>query len=139
MNSERRCAWRVQLNKNMTFEVFTDRVHRVKLDAPSEVQTADRMATPAGERALEASVSISSEPPGADILLDGQFVGSTPSTIQMNPGPHTVVVKRAPKCGNARCRSAAERSRSMRCWKRKQLPRTMNKRCGRGTSLSASI
>ena len=33
--------------------------------------------------------------PGADILLDGNFVGNTPSEVQVAEGDHTVTVKKA--------------------------------------------
>jgi hypothetical protein len=35
-------------------------------------------------------MEISSTPPGADIELDGSFVGSTPSSVSVFPGEHTV-------------------------------------------------
>jgi hypothetical protein len=41
-----------------------------------------------------ASLSVSSTPPGADIEIDGAFVGSTPSTLTVTPGIHEVVVKK---------------------------------------------
>lgn len=44
--------------------------------------------------ALTASVAIESTPSGADIELDGAFVGNTPSTIPLTPGTHKIVVKR---------------------------------------------
>ena len=34
------------------------------------------------------------QPAGADIEIDGAFVGSTPGTLQMNPGLHHIAVKR---------------------------------------------
>ena len=43
--------------------------------------------------AAASIVSFSSEPSGADIYIDGKFVGQTPATISMLPGPHYVVVK----------------------------------------------
>lgn len=42
-----------------------------------------------------AHLNISSNPDGADIEIDGNFVGNTPSSIQLDPGDHAVVVKRA--------------------------------------------
>jgi hypothetical protein len=36
----------------------------------------------------------SSTPANADIELDGSFVGSTPSQIEVTPGEHSVVVKK---------------------------------------------
>ena len=41
-----------------------------------------------------ASLHVSSQPSGADIEVDGNFVGSTPSTIQLSSGDHTVTVKK---------------------------------------------
>jgi hypothetical protein len=38
-------------------------------------------------------VSFSSEPNGAEIYIDGKFVGQTPATISVQPGPHVVLVK----------------------------------------------
>ena len=45
--------------------------------------------------ALEtASFNISSNPSGADIEIDGSFVGSTPSTLQLNLGDHEITIKK---------------------------------------------
>jgi len=43
----------------------------------------------------EAHVSVTSVPDGADIEVDGSFVGNTPSTLDMTVGGHTVTVKKA--------------------------------------------
>ncbi len=42
----------------------------------------------------QASLNIDSTPAGADIEVDGSFVGSTPSTINLPFGSHQVVVKK---------------------------------------------
>ena len=42
-----------------------------------------------------AKLHIESSPPGADIEVDGGFVGNTPSDIQVADGDHTVVVKKS--------------------------------------------
>jgi hypothetical protein len=39
------------------------------------------------------SVTVSSDPPGADIYVDGKFVGQTPSTIRLASGTHRVEVR----------------------------------------------
>lgn len=44
--------------------------------------------------AAQASVAIDSTPPGADIEIDGAFVGNTPSTIAVAPGSHQIAVKK---------------------------------------------
>jgi hypothetical protein len=50
----------------------------------------DRNAT-----SLSAKLQIASTPPGADIEVDGSFVGNTPSDVQVAEGDHTVVVKKS--------------------------------------------
>lgn len=41
-----------------------------------------------------ASLAVESNVPGADIEVDGSFVGSTPSTLSVVPEQHTVTVKK---------------------------------------------
>jgi hypothetical protein len=41
----------------------------------------------------KATVSVSSNPTGADVLLDGDFVGNSPATLRLAPGKHTIAVK----------------------------------------------
>ncbi len=48
--------------------------------------------TPAPPSAVQASISIDSTPAGADINIDGAFVGNTPSTVALAPGIHQVSV-----------------------------------------------
>jgi hypothetical protein len=40
-------------------------------------------------------VVVTSTPDGADIEIDGSFVGNTPSTVEVAVGEHSVVVKKA--------------------------------------------
>jgi hypothetical protein len=41
-----------------------------------------------------AKLQLGSDPPGADIEVDGSFVGNTPSDVQVAEGEHTVSVKK---------------------------------------------
>lgn len=41
-----------------------------------------------------SDVAVTSSPAGADIELDGAFVGNTPSTIIVTPGDHTITLKK---------------------------------------------
>lgn len=43
---------------------------------------------------LQASVSIESTPAGADIEVDNDFVGTTPSTVNIGPGSHSITIKK---------------------------------------------
>lgn len=44
--------------------------------------------------ATQASLTVNSSVPGADIEVDGNFVGNTPSTVSVTPGHHTITVKK---------------------------------------------
>ena len=48
--------------------------------------------TPAPPSNVQASISIDSTPAGADINIDGAFVGNTPSTVALAPGIHQVSI-----------------------------------------------
>ncbi len=60
------------------------------------VTFSDNGVLPLGRRIpLGSRVAVSSEPAGADIEVDGSFVGNTPSSLALEPGEHMVVVKKA--------------------------------------------
>ncbi len=42
-----------------------------------------------------STVIVKSVPDGAEIIVDGKFVGSTPSTLHLAPGDHTISLQRA--------------------------------------------
>jgi hypothetical protein len=42
---------------------------------------------------MSAKLQVESSPPGADIEIDGNFVGNTPSDVQVTDGDHTVTLK----------------------------------------------
>jgi PEGA domain len=74
----------------------------VKLDiskfqpaAPANAPTQGAAASP-GENSgpVSAKLQLESDPPGADIEVDGSFVGNTPSDVQVAEGEHTVSVKK---------------------------------------------
>lgn len=44
--------------------------------------------------ANKANLTVSSNPSSADIEVDGSYVGSTPSTLQLDPGEHEVLIKK---------------------------------------------
>ncbi len=48
----------------------------------------------AGTAVAGAKVQLTSTPSGADIEVDGAFMGTTPSTIALAPGDHAVILKR---------------------------------------------
>lgn len=61
-------------------------------DAPAAPAQAQASAAPTAP--VQASLAIDSTPPGADIEVDGAFVGNTPSTVTVAPGSHQIAVKK---------------------------------------------
>ncbi len=60
---------------------------------PSNMVMSVGVAAPRGPAV--GKISVSSTPVGADIEIDGSFVGNTPSTIDLTPGEHEVVIKKS--------------------------------------------
>ncbi|MGA2048752.1 MAG: PEGA domain-containing protein [Terracidiphilus sp.] len=54
----------------------------------------DLVAAAAPVAPVQASLVVDSTPPGADIEIDGAFVGNTPSTVAVAPGNHQISVKK---------------------------------------------
>ncbi|MDR3738793.1 MAG: PEGA domain-containing protein [Terracidiphilus sp.] len=51
-------------------------------------------AVSAPTQSAQISLTIDSTPSGADVEVDGGFVGNTPSTITLTPGSHQIAVKK---------------------------------------------
>jgi hypothetical protein len=68
------------------------------VDLASPKGEAARTAPPLETKPLTAdpsTVTIKSNPDGGEISVDGRFVGSTPSTVQLTPGEHDFAVLQA--------------------------------------------
>jgi hypothetical protein len=67
--------------------------------APIQPVMSTTVATPAAPTSATApqmgKLSVSSTPDGADIEIDGSFVGNTPSDMQVSEGEHSVSVKKS--------------------------------------------
>lgn len=63
--------------------------------APKEAVLPENAAGAANDKPATSVVDISSTPPGADIEVDGKFVGNTPSTVSLGAGDHDVSVKKS--------------------------------------------
>jgi hypothetical protein len=48
--------------------------------------------TAVADNSSKARLQVTSTPPGADIEVDGAFVGSTPSSLELASGDHSVVI-----------------------------------------------
>lgn len=92
----------ITINKGVTFDVFTDSSHVLASTSPAPVRIQKVQAAPEPVRQVEpvvqaspalASVTVTSPTGGADIEVDGHFVGNTPTTIRLGAGKHQVLVK----------------------------------------------
>jgi hypothetical protein len=90
----------ITMNRDVSFEVYTDRNYTVNVAAPPATNSA---TAPAGSPVLtgppgsNATVSITSSIAAAEIEVDGVFVGNTPTTIQLAGGQYIIAVKRGEK------------------------------------------
>ena len=51
-------------------------------------------STPTAVPTTQATLAVASTPPGADIEVDGNFVGNTPSSVNLSPGAHQITIKK---------------------------------------------
>jgi len=56
--------------------------------------TAQPAAAPVASEDL-ATVVVKSTPDGAELTVDGKYMGSTPSTLRLTPGDHTIVIQKS--------------------------------------------
>lgn len=64
--------------------------------APTDVPVRQSEARSAEQTpAASAQLQISSNPDGADIEIDGNYVGSTPSTVSAAAGQHQIIIKKS--------------------------------------------
>ncbi len=74
----------VEGDMHLNMANFTDAASapaQAQVPAPTAAQT-------------QVSLIIDSTPPGADVEIDGAFVGNTPSTVTVAPGSHQIAVKK---------------------------------------------
>jgi len=74
-------------SKELTFAILSSK------PTPSS-RSAETQATPSTS-SDKTTLKIMSTPPGAEIELDGSFVGDTPSTLLAAPGDHSVKVSKS--------------------------------------------
>jgi hypothetical protein len=72
--------------------VKTDVTKGTEEKKESQEQTTETKAASATERA-KGAVNVSSNPTGADVSVDGDFVGNSPAALKLAPGKHTITVK----------------------------------------------
>ena len=64
-------------------------------EGAARIQSTIKPAAPANSAASSGKLSVSSTPAGADIELDGSFVGNTPSDLAVAEGEHTIQITKA--------------------------------------------
>lgn len=72
----------------------SSRVASVPAPAPQGPQLTN-VSAKSSDSPYTSQIAVSSTPAQADIEIDGSFVGNTPSTIDVTPGDHVVVVKKS--------------------------------------------
>jgi hypothetical protein len=89
----------VNIPKGTNFTAYVDGDRDIVLGAPA----AAAVAAPAQPAAVapapvaeELSTAVlKSTPDGADVVVDGKFMGSTPSTVRLAPGDHTITIEKS--------------------------------------------
>jgi hypothetical protein len=95
----------ITISRGTAFDVFTDANYVLNAAAPPTLPTSTATVTVpvsapvarAASSAENAAISITSPVAAADIEVDGVFVGNTPTTLHLSPGPHRIVVKHGTK------------------------------------------
>jgi len=96
----------VNIPKGTSFTAYVDGDREITLGGPpgtttaaTPTQTGAPTPTPTAAAAVPtadlATVVVQSTPDGADITVDGKFMGSTPSTVRLPPGDHTIVLEKS--------------------------------------------
>jgi hypothetical protein len=82
--------------KDITIPKGTEVTAFIQGDMKLNLAAFNPQAAPgaAAAAAQTATLTIESSTPGADIEIDGSFVGNTPSTLTVTPGSHAIAVKK---------------------------------------------
>lgn len=88
----------IDINKGVAFDVFVDGNHTIGAPAAPVQSTHNDPARPPASAAPVAgelaSITVNSNEAGADIEVNGSFVGNAPTTLKLAPGPYAVTVRK---------------------------------------------
>ena len=84
----------VEISKGTVVTAFVEGDMHLDMAKMAPAGTVVAPVAGAAAAVTEASVAVDSSVAGADIEVDGNFVGSTPSTVSVLPGQHRFVVKK---------------------------------------------
>ena len=65
----------------------------VKSEVSKDSAVRAESKSDAASESAKGTVNVLSQPAGADVSLDGNFVGNAPATLRLVPGKHTITVK----------------------------------------------
>lgn len=96
----------VEISRGTAFNAFVDGDREISLGggglapATTPVGSGIVLKAPAAAPAQVAAedlttVVVKSTPDGADVTVDGKFMGSTPSTVRLAPGDHEIVIEKS--------------------------------------------
>jgi hypothetical protein len=80
----------ITIPKGTEIPAYIDGDREVALSSPPAGSNS-----PTSGFAQVGSVLFKSDPDGADILVDGKFLGTTPSTAQLTPGDHSIAIEKS--------------------------------------------
>ena len=85
----------IKFNLEPTIENTSASLNSNEHVGPMHPRSVPASSSETESRIETGSVSAKSNPEGAEIFVDGKFMGQTPSTIPLAAGPHNVVVRLA--------------------------------------------
>ncbi len=93
----------VNIAKGTQFNAYVDGDREVSIANPPTTTPAEPPSSPPATQTQVATttpevepstVIVKSNPEGADVVVDGKFVGSTPSTLRLAPGDHAISIEK---------------------------------------------
>jgi len=77
-------------------EIYAMLKEHLNFDLPAPKSKRNSMATDTSspKQPVRVSVQVMSEPPGAEVFIDGEYVGSTPSKVQVSSGERKIKITR---------------------------------------------
>lgn len=82
----------ITIPKGTPITAFTNAKLSIALQQFENSPTATSSSVPAVPNAPQTTLQITSTPVGAQVEIDGNFVGETPASIDLPPGQHTIAV-----------------------------------------------
>ena len=81
--------------KDITIPEGTEITAYINGDMPIDLSKFGATSAPANAVVSPETILVQSVPSGADITIDGQYAGSTPSTLKLGPGQHTIIITKS--------------------------------------------